>query len=60
MWERGEHGAPGGDQPDLIAVPYRTDRVEDGTPSTVVTAAERMHEHPDAEVEALQYQEAEE
>ncbi len=57
-WERGEGGAAGGEQPHLVAVPHRADRVDDHPASLLVVfhglAAEEGDQHGDAVVEALQ------
>ena len=59
-----EHRAARGDQPHLVAVPDRPDGVEHG--AAVVSAARRArpagqrHQHADAEVEALEDEEADE
>ena len=55
--ERGEHGGPGHDQPDLVAVPQRPDRV-DGGPALRVVPADGAVQHADAEVEPLQDEKA--
>ena len=55
--ESGEHGGAGHDQPDLIAVPQRSDRVDDGPAADVVPADDAV-QHADAEVEALEEEEA--
>ena len=55
--ERGEHGGPGHDQPDLVAVPQRPDRV-DGRPAAGLVGADHGVQHADAEVEPLQNEEA--
>ena len=54
--ERGEHGGPGHDQPDLVAVPQRPDGV-DRRPAAGLVAADHGVQHADAEVEPLQDEE---
>ena len=60
-----EHRPARGDQPHLVAVPDRADGVQHGAAvllrrHPLATPAERRHQHADAEVEALQHEEAEE
>ena len=55
--ERGEHAGPGHDQPDLVAVPQRPDRV-DGRPAARLVGADHAVQHADAEVEPLQDEKA--
>jgi hypothetical protein len=55
--EGGEHRADGGDQPDLVAVPQRADGAQHQVPLGG-TAAEHRQQRGDAEVEALEQQEA--
>ena len=45
------------DQPDLVAVPQRADRVDGHAPLRLGPADDPV-QHPDAEVEALQDEEA--
>jgi hypothetical protein len=54
--ERGEHRRPGHDQPDLVTVPERPDRVDRG-PAAGLVAADHAVQHPDAEVEPLEDEE---
>ncbi len=53
--ERRERRAAGGQQPDLVAVPDRSDRVDDHAPVVVVLREERQ-EDADPEVEALEHE----
>ena len=55
--ERGEHRRAGDDQPDLVAVPERADGV-DRRPALGLVAADDAVQHADAEVEALEDEEA--
>ena len=54
--ERGEDRGSGHDQPDLVAVPQRADRVDRGPPARLV-GTDRVVQHADPEVEALQDEE---
>jgi hypothetical protein len=51
--EGGEHARPGDDQPGLVHIPYRPDRIDHYTPAGVVLAQYRQ-QHAHAEIEALQ------
>ena len=51
--ERGERRAAGHDQPDLVAVPHRADRVHHD-PAVDLVPAQEGQEDADAEVEALE------
>ena len=53
--EGGERRAAGGQQPDLVAVPDRADRVDD-RPLLGVVAADHAHQHADPEVEPLEHE----
>ena len=53
--EGGERGAAGDDQPHLVAVPHRPDRMQHGAALGLV-APDGAHQHPDAEVEALEHE----
>jgi len=53
LGERGEHGAGGGDEPHLVAVPHGADRGDHGGTAALVLAEDRQ-EHPHAEVESLE------
>src|SRR4029450_1818748 len=55
--ERGEHSRAGDDQPDLIAIPDRSDGT-DNRPSPDVVAADDAVQHTHAEVKPLQHEEA--
>src|SRR4029077_14428030 len=43
------------DEPDLVPVPHRSDRLEHGAALALVARQER-EQHPDAEVEALEHE----
>ena len=63
--ERGEHRTGRGDQPHLVAVPHRSDRVDQHPAAGVgdlgvATAAEDRQQHPHTEVEALEHEIADE
>src|SRR5262249_38944163 len=51
--ERRERRAPGDDEPDLVSVPDRADRLEHDATFALVSGNER-EEHADAEVEAFE------
>jgi hypothetical protein len=51
--ERGKRRAAGDDEPDLVAVPDRPDRLEHDPSLSLVFRQER-EQHPDSEVEALE------
>ena len=55
--EGGEDGGAGHDQPHLVAVPQRPDRVDHRAPPGLVAADDPV-QHADAQVEPLQHEEA--
>src|SRR5262249_32680942 len=52
--KRDDHRAAGGEQPHLVAVPDRTDRVDEARAILARPADDEVH-HADAEIEAVEH-----